>query len=136
MKYVGHYPSYGEANERQLDLMAAEIEALVFYVPTGMDQVYLGRLPIYALFVPEESAEAAREVLRLIPDENHRCLYGCPHCGSRDVVERLLDEGFGTGWFSLPLTFGVVAFSRMIELRVRGRRYVCRACGAVYRKKP
>ena len=91
---------------------------------------------IYALFVPEESAEAAREVLRLIPDENHRCLYGCPHCGSRDVVERLLDEGFGTGWFSLPLTFGVVAFSRMIELRVRGRRYVCRACGAVYRKKP
>lgn len=35
---VATYPAYDLANERQVDLLAAGIEALVWYVPTGMEQ--------------------------------------------------------------------------------------------------
>jgi len=136
MKYITHYPSYWEANERQLDLMAVDIEAMVFYVPTGPDQVLLGRLPIYALFVPEESVEKAIDLIRLVPDENHICLYGCPDCRSNNVVEQTIEQGFGTGPISLPLTLGIVVFSKVLKMRRSGRKYTCKDCGRTYRKKP
>lgn len=136
MKCIATYPLYEEAEERQLDMLAAEIDALVEYVPTGWDQVYFGTLPIYALLVPEEFADRALELIRLIPDENHKCLYRCPRCESDNIKEESLDQGFGLEPFSFALTLGSVAIARMIVARVYGRKYRCRSCGTVYRKKP
>ena len=136
MKCLATYPSYQEANERQLDLLAADIDAMVQYVPTGFDQVYWGSLPIYALVVPPEQIDDAFEVIRLIADEDHRCLFRCPKCDSNDVRERRLDEGFGSGPFSFTLTLGLVAIARMLIMMRLGRKFECLSCHAVYRKSP
>ena len=55
--YRSHSVSITAKFSRPVDV-AAGIEALVWYVPTGMDQVYLGTLPVYALMVPAERAGA------------------------------------------------------------------------------
>jgi hypothetical protein len=135
MKCVVTYPSYEEANNRQLELLAEDIDALVSYVPTGWDQAYLGRNPIYALMVAEEQIDEAIDIIRLVADESHRHFYRCPKCGSGDVKECALDEGFGVGPFSLLFTLGLVAIGKTLMLRWRGRKFECRACHAVYRKK-
>ena len=136
MKCVATYPSYEEANERQLDLLAAEVDSLVEYVPTGFDQVYYGANPIYALTVSDDQVDQAIEIIRLIPDEHHLCLYRCPNCQSHHIKELRLDEGFGTGWLSLPMTLGIVAAVRWLRVRRLGRKYLCCDCGTEYRKAP
>src|SRR5688572_13646833 len=121
MKCIATYPSYQEANERQLDILAADIDARVEYVPNGVEQVYLGANPIYALWVSRERAVEAFEIIRLLADENHLSIFRCPKCESNDVKERSLGEGFGTGPFSLALTLGIVAIARMLIMRMLGR---------------
>jgi hypothetical protein len=136
MKCIATFPSYEEANERQLEILAADIDALVRYVPTGWNQAYFGTLPIYALLVPEEFSDQASELIQLSADEQHKCLYRCPKCDSNDTKEKSLEEGFGLGPFSFALTLGSVAITRMIIVRAYGRKYRCESCGAEYRKKP
>lgn len=135
MKCIATYPAYELANDRQIDLIAAEIEATVWYVPTGMDQVYLGALPIYALLVPPEEFDQAIEIVRLVPDDNHRCLYGCPDCTSDRVNEMNPQDSF-LGQCMMVSTLGMTAFISMLVIRAKGRVYLCRDCGSRYRKKP
>lgn len=133
---VATYPAYDLANERQVDLLAAGIEALVWYVPTGMEQVYLGTLPVYALMVPAERADEAREIIRLLPDEDHVCLFRCPHCGSEHVAPKSLEDSILTGWWSMVLTLGISTLIGLLHLRIAGAKFRCLDCGAAYRKKP
>jgi predicted RNA-binding Zn-ribbon protein involved in translation (DUF1610 family) len=127
---------YEEANQRQLDLLAENIDAVVSYIPTGADQVYMGRLPIYALMVEEDRLDDAINLFYLPPDENHICLFACPHCSSARVSETSIDSGFGSGIFSALLTLGLVAMGKLIMLRRVGRKYTCHDCGREYRKRP
>jgi hypothetical protein len=136
MKCIATYPAYDLANDRQIDLIAAEIEATVWYVPTGMEQVYLGALPIYALLVPPEKAEQAIEIIKLIPDENHQCLYGCPNCASDKVSEKSLEDSFLTSGLAMASSLGMTAFISMLVIRAKGRVHICHDCGKKYRKKP
>jgi predicted RNA-binding Zn-ribbon protein involved in translation (DUF1610 family) len=136
MKCIATYPAYDLANDRQIDLIAAEIEATVWYVPTGMEQVYLGALPVYALLVPPEKVEQATEIIQLVADESHQCIYGCPNCGSDRVKERSLEDSFLARWWVMVSTLAMTAFISMLVIRAKGRVYVCQACGRKYRKKP
>ncbi|HWA25839.1 MAG TPA: hypothetical protein VG734_09270 [Lacunisphaera sp.] len=135
MKCIATFPAYELANSRQLDLLAANIDAVVWYVPTGPDQVYLGRLPIYALLVSSEQVEEAFELIRLVAEEDHRCLYGCPACGSSAVIE--LSQGAGVSfWLLMCVTFALPGLVTMLSMRARGRSYECLSCGTGYRLKP
>jgi predicted RNA-binding Zn-ribbon protein involved in translation (DUF1610 family) len=129
MKCIATYPAYDLANDRQIDLITAEIEATVWYVPTGMEQVYLGALPVYALLVPPEKVELATEIIQLVADESHQCIYGCPNCGSDRVKEQSLEDSFLARWWVMDSTLAMTAFISMLVIRAKGRVYVCQACG-------
>ena len=135
MECIATYPAYELAQSRQDDLIAAEIDAVVWYVPTGPDQIYFGTLPIYALVVPSNQADEAIDIISLVADENHRCIYGCPGCGSSNVVERNRSASL-TFWCLMYVTFAMPGIVAMISTRIRGRPYRCVSCGKHYRVKP
>ncbi len=136
VRCIARYPSYEEANERQLDLLAANLDARVEYVPTGADQVFFGKNPVYALVVDDDQAARAQEIIKLVVDENHECLYRCPKCQSASVRECGLDRGFLPGDLDLAVTFGLSGLIRFWVQKRKGRRYICNDCGTTYRKKP
>jgi len=136
MKCIATYPGYDLANSRQVDLLAAEIDARVWYVPNGVDQVYFGALPIYALTVPPEDVERALQIISVYPDETHACIYACPHCGSGRVIEVSMESTVLGRWWMIAISLGIAGFLAMLWMRLLGRLYVCEDCRKRYRKKP
>jgi len=136
VKCIATYPTYEEANERQLDLLAADLDAKIQYVPTGADQVYFGRNPVYALVVEDEEVGPAKEIIRLVAEETHDCLYRCPKCQSANVRECPISRGFLPGNLDFALTFGLTGIIRLFIEKKKGRKYICNDCGMEYRKGP
>lgn len=135
MECIATYPAYELANSRQDALLAADIDAVVWYVPTGPDQIYFGSLPIYALVVPSTKIAEAVDMISLVADENDRCIYGCPACGSSHVVERSQSAAISF-WCLMYVTLAVPGIIAMISIWARGRPYRCLTCGTKYRLKP
>lgn len=130
MEIIATYPSYQEANDRQLDLLACDIGAKVIRESTGFMELYFGSLPKYHLIVHEKHADEARERLKLVRDPEHKHIASCRNCGSGNVTELGIDDGIGSlGWLFFP------AIVKFFQLRMSGPKFRCGDCSHEYRKK-
>ncbi len=130
MKIVATYPSYEEANERQLDLLASGIGAKVIRESTGFMELYFGVLPRYHLIVHEEFAEDASDKLKLVQDPDYKHIAACKKCDGSNVVELGIDDGIGSVyWLFFP------AILKFFKLRLLGPKFRCQDCHYEYRKK-
>lgn len=121
MIFLAAYPSYEEANERQLDLLAAGIDAKIEYVPNTGER--------YRLLVEEARVDEAWELIALEADLSAKSIAACPHCGSSAVRELEISLGIDVLLLMLP------SCVEYIRSRVSGVRYRCEDCAQVYRKR-
>ena len=126
MKSLGIYGTYEHANDAQITLLAAEIDAKVDYVQGSSDE---GKLGGYGLFVDEDRFEEAKRLLTKEPVDGFRPSLRCPACEGENLEERK------PPWYGVYL-LGIPIVAYVIDLRLRGRKFRCRECGNEFRKKP
>lgn len=128
MPTVGHYPTYEEANEHQITLLAEGIDALIEFVP-ATEVLSLGRTAGYALKVAPEDVSRAMTLIQPVADPTFVSIARCPRCGSDDVrATELLQD-----WDLVLL--GVPSVVRAIRARTHGHPFRCLGCGHHYRKR-
>lgn len=128
MIVVAIYVTYEEANERQLDLLAAGIDASVEYGTTD-DYGFGSGAAAYCLIVPYEEASRAVECLAPRIDATIESIAACPRCNSSDVKELQVSLLLDVCFLMIP---GMI---ELIRSRASGVRYGCFQCGNRYRKK-
>jgi hypothetical protein len=128
MQTVETYFTYEEANEHQITLLAAGIDALVEFVPAA-EVLTPGRRAGYALRVSAADADRARELVRPVADPGFASIARCPRCASDDVRDIELLQDWDLFLLGVPSVF------RTIRARVQGQPFRCLACGHRYRKK-
>lgn len=125
MKQLQLHATYEAANDAQLTLLAANIDATIEFVHGS---VTANTPEGYALLVEEERFDEAAELLSFTADETHESLLRCPTCGS----DRLLEPDPGI-WGVLLL--GLPYFTHMIARWTSGAKYRCEDCRHEFRKK-
>jgi hypothetical protein len=102
MKYLDSYGTYEAANDCQITLLAASIDALVEFVPTSVAELQHAeaRRPGYALMVEDERFEEAAALLSVEVQPDYKCLYACPKCQSERVIQKDIPMFLGI-FFSL-----------------------------------
>ncbi len=130
MRYLASYGTYEMANDQQITLLAAEIDALVEFVPPGFEELrhQETRKPGYALMVEDEKFDEAVRMLSLQAEPDYKCLFSCPTCGSDNVKEIAPPL---VGAMFLLFIPSVIAMTRR---KTSGIPYRCLACGSRYRK--
>jgi predicted RNA-binding Zn-ribbon protein involved in translation (DUF1610 family) len=128
METVGSYLTYDDANEHQITLLAAGIDALIDYVPAA-EVLSPQSSGIYALRVAPEEAARAKELIAPAIDPEFRSIAKCPRCGSNDVgaIELLQNSDL--------LLLGLPSIVRMLRAGWHGHPYRCDDCGHRYRRK-
>lgn len=130
---VATYPSYEEANARQIDLWASTFESEVIRESTGFEELYLGIMPRYHLFVHEEDFDGAMEVVRLVEDPEHTHIASCEKCNGSDVVEIGIAGGVDASDLEAIRTFLIPMVLRFFHLKFVGPKFHCRECNHHYR---
>jgi predicted RNA-binding Zn-ribbon protein involved in translation (DUF1610 family) len=128
MRLLTTYGSYDEANDRQLDLLAAGIDARVDFTPAGHTSAMSPGSGAYSLFVEEMRFEEAAEIVSPGCDTGAESIAACPRCGSSAVREIEMSPAIDVPLLMLP---SIVEF---IRSRFSGTRYTCDSCRHTYRK--
>ena len=129
MKLLATYSSYEEANERQLDLLAAEIDATVEYAPPGELSSVTTQLGTYHLLVDEAQEEEACAVVFPAIDPSEKSILHCPKCKGDNVQGFIMNSSIDVFLLMLP------SIMEFLISRFRGDRYVCMECGVKFRRK-
>lgn len=126
MKKLRLYNTYEHANDAQITLLAADIDAKVEFEHGSSVEDKSGG---YALLVDVEQHAQAEGLLAPCAVEGHESLLRCPACKSEHVVER------DAPWWGVFL-LGVPIVIYVADLKMFGRTFRCADCRCRFRKKP
>jgi len=129
MKSIESYPTYEEAEENQITLLAMNIDCKIKTPSQSIYETAHGYLPEYHLLVAESDEEEAKKYVEKKISEDYEPLVKCPHCKSGNKKE--YETNFFIGFLGLILILPMVV--AIIWQRIKGRKYICSDCGKKYR---
>ena len=129
MKIIASYSNYEEANDHQITLLSAGIDALVEYQPTGTANIVHGGSGVYVLQVDEARAAEAAELVSVPEDPDAKSIAACPKCGGSNIAESQIPPLLDLGLLMIP------SVVRFLTCLLKGVPYVCTDCDHRYRKK-
>ncbi len=129
MKSIESYPTYEEAEENQITLLAMDIDCKIKTPSQGIFEITYGSLPEYHLLVDESDEEEAKKYIEKKISEDYEPLVKCPHCKSGNKKEYEMHSFLSAIGLILilPMVVGI------IWQRIKGRKYICSNCGKKYR---
>ncbi len=131
-KTVQSYPSYEEANDAQITLLAAGIDCKVVRHAQGVWDISEGRNESYGIVVDGEKYEESKDLLSHHIPEDFVSLIQCPYCQSNNGKRY---SYYDSPLFMLTWILLIPMIWSMCLMRKEGRRYKCEDCQRLYRIK-
>lgn len=129
MKVVGSHPTYEEAEQYQISLIAEGIDSELVTPSRDLGAVAYGIPPEYRILVDERDLDAAAKLVEKPQVDDYVPLVRCPRCGSGEKKEYEGNVFLAMIGFILIIPI----FVAFVCQRVWGRKYVCLSCSKTYR---